>query len=216
MTEPATEPQFDPRFDPRFQRGWSGRPTDATADDSTEPGRSGGDAPAEGAGPTPVLGSGAAPADGPAPEPAAARPADARPSDVPSADAPPDAAPPAAAPDAARPDTASDAAPPLAAPPAAAAHADADRIMRIAFGVAWSAVAVAFLVGVWAVWMIVGQDPFAAPRQASGELALRSFAYVAGPPLLGSAVVGIAILTVLDGIRRLRPAAVRAGDGGVG
>ncbi|GAA1058632.1 hypothetical protein [Agromyces bracchium] len=236
MTEPATEPQFDPRFDPRFQRGWSGQAADAPGAPDPSGARRPADVPAAeraavdaaAAGPVgPVTASDASGASAAASAPGEARAADAvaEPAPEPSvlgADDPLDPAATGAreASIAASTDVRAASGQPVREPAAAptdpAVRADIDRILRVAFGIAWSAVGVAFLVGVWAVWLIVGQDPFAAPRQASGELALRSFAYLAGPSLLSTAVVGVAILAVVDGVRRARSATAPERRGGAG
>ncbi|WP_430647958.1 hypothetical protein [Agromyces sp. GXS1127] len=207
MTEPAPEPRFDPRFDPRFQRGWQGRSTDAA-------GSPGDDAPTVGAaGPVPARGGPAPtaptrsdaawmtrPVEPTRPAQPAGRNAVSRPgpadADADAADADPDAA--AGADPDARP----------------GAEGEAERIVRIAFAIAWAVVGLALLAGLWAVWTIAGQDPFAPTRQDPDEAAQRAFAYLAGPSLLGTAVLGVVLLITVDGIRRAGRASTRSTRGG--
>lgn len=183
MTAAATGPEFDPRYDPRFQRGWSGGEADGAGQD-------------EPAARAPRAATGRPPE--PEPEPAAV-PVDADSSEAVSG----------AAPDAAR-DAAPDAAPGAAMETVHAGSLptgdddEADRIMRVAFGVAWAATALALAVGAWSIWIIVSQDPFAGPSGAPAEEAMRMFAYLAGPSALMAGVAGTVILVVVDGMRRAR------------
>ncbi|WP_438856095.1 hypothetical protein [Agromyces sp. M3QZ16-3] len=210
---------FDPRYDPRFQRGWDG-PADAGEPREPEEGRdpapgpprvavpsddptddAGGMTVAAGAdvdrgGPqaTPLATSEiVAPLPVPGPAPAPASPASAAESE------PTDETGPVAASGGA------------AVPGGPVLQAEADRIMRVAFGVAWGVAALALLIGIWSVSVVVDQDPFGGPGRDSAEMTMRAFAYSAGPALLGSAVVGIAVLTVADGIRRARRPGTRSG-----
>ncbi|WP_353816754.1 hypothetical protein [Agromyces sp. SYSU T00266] len=197
---------IDPRYDPRFQRGWDGS-ADAGVPRQPEEVRD------QDPGPPPV----AAPTDDPTGDAAGMSVA----AGVDEGRGGPQALPPATS-EAVTSASASVASEPTGdseptdvpgplAPSGAARvpgrpvrQAEADRIMRVAFGVAWGVAALALLIGMWSVSVVVDQGPFGAPGQGSGDMTMRAFAYSAGPALLGSAVTGIAVLTVADGIRRTR------------
>jgi hypothetical protein len=180
----ATGARFDPRYDPRYQRGW----VDGAAD---------GAASAE-----------SAPVDPPAPTaPPASAPA-ARVPAAPRAEAPLRAASAEMAPSA-----------PAAAAPASdpAVHvADDDpgaRVMRIASGIAWAITFGAIFLGAGLVWSLAVRAPaFAGPSEPT-DLLIQGLAQYAAPSLLATGVLGVVVLTVVDGLRRARTAAPRRADG---
>lgn len=181
----ATGARFDPRYDPRYQRGWVDGAPDAAA--SAE----------------------SAPVDPPAPTaPAASAPAAAVPA-APRAEAPLTAASASAemAPSA-----------PAAAAPAndQAVHvADDDpgaRVMRIASGIAWAITFGAIFLGAGLVWSLAVRAPaFAGPSEPT-DLLIQGLAQYAAPSLLATGVLGVVVLTVVDGLRRARTAAARGAD----
>ena len=186
MSGAATGPEFDPRYDARFQRGWGGGEPDGAA--PAEP------RPAEPVAPRavdpPVEVDPPSSADEPHEEPVADPVAD------PSGD-PPERA-----------DAAAPGPPPvvLAPPPAVDpdAGSDAARIVRIALWIAWAIAGAATLIGAGLVWSVVAaEDPFGMPSGES-EIVLRTLAQFAAPSLLSTGLLGIVVLTVVDGLRRAR------------
>jgi hypothetical protein len=221
MSSESTEPGFDPRYDPRFQRGWSdGEPDGAARDIRDAP------APAEPAGPPAAGGLAAlAPVADPPAVADPADPGDDPPAPVPASDAEDPAEPTE---DPARPTVFAEAGstepgpqdpqPFLLAPSSgvvADAERDAARVLRIAFTIAWAVAGAATLVGAGLVWSLVSaDDPFAMPAGDS-ELVLRTLAQFAAPNLLATGLLGIVVLTVVDGLRRARRlAAAPVGDDG--
>ena len=175
MSGAATGPEFDPRYDARFQRGWGGGEPDGAAPDF--------------------------PVDPPDPpvEPVEALFVEAD-IDPPVRDAPEPSEPSEPAWPAEttwQPDPA-----PLPPTVDAAAEADAARIVRIALGIAWAISAAAALVGAGLVWSLVAtDDPFGA-RPDGPEMVLQTLAQFAAPSLLATGLLGIVVLTIVDGFRR--------------
>jgi hypothetical protein len=172
MSGAATGPEFDPRYDARFQRGWGGGEPDGAAPDS--------------------------PADLPDPpvEPVEEPHVEAD-TDAPAPDAlgPPEASEPPES--TGQPDPA-----PLPPRVAEAAEADAARIVRIALVTAWAISGAAALVGAGLVWSLVAAtDPFGA-RPDGPEMVLQTLAQFAAPSLLATGLLGIVVLTIVDGLRR--------------
>ncbi|MEI5585235.1 MULTISPECIES: hypothetical protein [unclassified Agromyces] len=202
--------EFDPRYDPRYQRGWVEGPTDATAPAEIGPGFR----------PEPAV---------PSPEPASPR--RARASDGPAgppAPSPPDPPPARVAatppPASHRPDGSDD--PDGPAEPVGPAHpadpADslddpAARVVRIALGVAWAVAVGATLAGAGLVWSLASRVPLFSQPADSGEMVVQALAQYAAPSLLSTGLLGVVVLTVVDGLRRARdlaPARRSAGEEG--
>lgn len=175
MSGAATGPEFDPRYDARFQRGWGGGEPDGAAPDVPV------DLPDPPVEPVEEL---HVEADTDAPAPDAPEP--------PESSEPPESA------------EQSDPAPlpPRVAEAAEAAEADAARIVRIALVTAWAISAAAALVGAGLVWSLVAAtDPFGA-RPDGPEMVLQTLAQFAAPSLLATGLLGIVVLTIVDGLRR--------------
>lgn len=210
MPGEATWPGFDPRYDPRFQRGWSdpepdgGAPAGAVAPADSDP-------PAEPAlqsdppavDRVPAAAATAVTAGDPPAVAAAADPIDDPPAPVGTSRGAPiestEAEP--------REPRTQDPQPFLLAPstdPDDGAERDAARILRIAFTIAWAVAGAATLVGAGLVWSLVSaDDPFAVPP-GDPELVLRTLAQFAAPNLLATGLLGVVVLTVVDGVRRAR------------
>lgn len=184
MSGAATGPEFDPRYDARFQRGWGGGEPDGAAPDFAVDTP---DPPLEPVEPPRVE----ADADDPAPdEPEPTAPSE--PSEPTEPSGPTEPSAPTWQPD------------PTPLPPTvdAAAEADAARIVRIALGIAWAISAAAALVGAGLVWSLVAaNDPFGA-RPDGPEMVLQTLAQFAAPSLLATGLLGIVVLTIVDGFRR--------------
>jgi hypothetical protein len=186
---------FDPRFDRRYQRGWVEGPADAAAPaepaatsetasgrptDTTHQGNHEGRIEPEAAG-----SSGAGSDPGPAARPAADR------------DAPP--GPPSVA---------------GIAPTAAPADAPEDpsaRIMRAALRGAWAVALLAILVGAGLMWWLISMRArmYSEPW-GTDAMILDALANSIAPSLVTAGVLGVVVLTVVDGVRR---AFFRAGSG---
>ena len=228
MSGEATGPGFDPRYDPRFQRGWSDGEPDGAAPAAAEASAS---PAARAAPPAAPAAPPAAPAAAPAVDPPAPDPTVADPPDVADPAGPEDdPAVPLAAPqseesprtrvaeaDPAEP-APQDPQPFLLAPSSGgdvSGERDGARVLRIAFTIAWAIAGAATLVGAGLVWSLVSaDDPFAVPP-GDAELVLRSLAQFAAPSLLATGLLGIVVLTVVDGVRRARrlTAPPAGGDG---
>lgn len=190
----ASGETFDPRYDARYQRGWVEGATDA-------------------AGP-------AVPAA--APETTTGRPADAAHDGTPELRAEPEAAMPSGVgpgpgPDARRGDERDAATEPSATADVESSAGRPDvrddrvaRIMRIALGIAWAVALAATVVGGALIWRLVAYVPGYDTVRDAEEMMLESLSYHVAPSLVTAGLLGVVVLTVIDGLRRAFSARGRA------
>ena len=212
MAGAATGPEFDPRYDARYQRGWAPGESDGSGPDdpvATDESAAAEELvarrtlpPADPVAPS----SPVAPADDPPTGPEAD--ATSRVRDAPVASEASDAS-----------GALSPSAPDVVDPPDPALDADAardaDRVIRVALGIAWGIVIASILIGAGLIWSLISvENPFEIPGGGEGELMVRTLAQFVAPSLLSTGLLGMVALLVVDGLRRARRIGPPVPDGG--